>query len=347
MGTDIANVVALHPDIVESLVLDGDLSQLNAGQRVAYYVHRCNALGIDPGEQPFDLISLNGKLKLYATKTCANALTRVNRLSIEIKSTKFDGSLVIVEARAVAPDGRFADDMGVLDLDDRDHKRLGKPNAIMKAATKAKRRAVLALVGLGVLDVSEVDDIRSADRMRLDVASGTIEAGCITTTAEPVDIGPRCTGKAAGLAKSVAEKVGELAARHEIPWTKAFVGVLRRAEIDPHKYGGPIKSAAELTVEDGQKAREWLLLALEPADGPTESPGDPPPDGTVDNSAQAWVLGEWSSLVASGYYEPEDQSLAFTRWSGVDPWPRRPSDDDWAACAEGLRGELAHLDEGA
>lgn len=166
-----SNTPELSGDIVSSLVLDGDLGRMRPEQRVAYYVHRCRSLGIDPGEQPFQLVKLNGKLVMYATKTCANALTRVNGLSVEIKSTSIEGSLVLVEARAADKHGRFADDVGVIDFGE---ERLSKPNAIMKAVTKAKRRAVLSLVGLGVLDETEVENIRGAQRVEMSVASGEI-----------------------------------------------------------------------------------------------------------------------------------------------------------------------------
>jgi hypothetical protein len=36
--------------------------------------------------------------------------------------------------------------------------RMDPPNAMMKAVTKAKRRAVLALCGLGISDESEIED---------------------------------------------------------------------------------------------------------------------------------------------------------------------------------------------
>jgi hypothetical protein len=289
--SDLVQQQELSSDIVESLVLDGDLGRMSPGQRVAYYVHRCRILGIDPGEQPFQLIRLNGKLALYATKTCANALTRVNRLSVEIKSTKIEGSLVIVEARATGPDQRFADDIGVLDLTE---EKLSKSNALMKCATKAKRRAVLALVGLGVLDETEAVDIRGAQRVRLDVATGELEAepnvvdtvavvrppsrkfrtsddepvaaGSIAQQA-PADIGPRCTGKASGLAVSITRRLGELAEHFATDFGTAWRGALLRAGVDQSKYAaGDLRKYGPnaLTVQDGLRVREWLIEKLGP-----------------------------------------------------------------------------------
>lgn len=201
-GAELAN------DIVSSLVLDGDLGRMRPEQRVAYYVHRCRMLGIDPGEQPFQLVKLNGKLVMYATKTCANALTRVNGLSVEIKSTRIDGSLVIVEARAADRHERFADDVGVIDFGE---ERLSKPNAIMKAVTKAKRRAVLSLVGLGVLDETEVENIRGAERVEMAVDSGEI----IDTTATPAEAKDE-PSKLDVFRQAVDEKVDAYAKRYRL-----------------------------------------------------------------------------------------------------------------------------------
>ena len=177
----------LHEDIVAKLVLDGDLSSLTPQQRVVYYVHRCNLLGIDPGEKPFELLKLDGKLMLYAGKACANALTRLNRLSVAVVSTQIDGDLVTVIARAQDQSGRFTDDAAVIDLSDvsvvggqnkwgKPVSGIGRPNAIMKAVTKAKRRAVLSLVGLGVLDDSEIDSVRGAQRVAMNLSTGDIDA---------------------------------------------------------------------------------------------------------------------------------------------------------------------------
>lgn len=155
----------LHEDIVYSLVIDGDLSKLSEDQIVGYYYHRCELLGVDPGEKPFDLIRLSGKLVLYLTKSGAAALTRVNQLSVEIIDKGWDGEMYIVQARATTSSGRYADDLGVVDLGD--ERSLTRPNAMMKAATKAKRRAIIAVCGIGLLDESEVDGLRGAERVSI------------------------------------------------------------------------------------------------------------------------------------------------------------------------------------
>src|SRR5690606_33168556 len=56
-------------------------------------------------------------------------------------------------------------------------------NALMKAETKAKRRATLSICGLGILDETEIDDMKAADvqskaennAMNIDVVQPTQE----------------------------------------------------------------------------------------------------------------------------------------------------------------------------
>lgn len=346
----------LSQDIVEALVLDGDLGKMRPAQRVAYYVHRCRMLGIDPGEQPFQLIKLNGKLTLYATKTCANALTRANRLSVEIKRTTFEGSLVIVEARASDPSGRFADDVGVIDLD---KESLSKANALMKCATKAKRRAILALVGLGLLDVSEVEDIRGAQQVRIDVGTGEIgpdqvPVDAIDTTGTPQrrgDLGPRCSGKSVGIAEGNDRRIGELAELVQRDMGTIWRAALQRAAIDLEKYveadGEQPCDPWALTVDDGKRLREWLDGAIAKKRGPESSEsGDPNSQTAQSASVRKHVIETYDHLCNVGECTREAWRDSFAAWAGLESWPDQPSDADWHKCAEGLGRFTASLEAG-
>jgi hypothetical protein len=260
----------LAPEIVASLVLDGDMSKLAPGQRVDYYMHRCALIGVDPAEKPFQLVRLNGKLVLYADKTCANALTRVHGLSVEIRSRSIDGGLAIVEARATDRNGRYADDVGVVELG---AERIGKANALMKCVTKAKRRAVLSLVGLGMLDVSEVEDVRDAQRVDFDPTTGEVvqqrepqrrrrpEPPQRPDEPPPLDVevldAPKCAGKAGGLARSNAwrrDLYAELLGKEP---GAVWASCCKRLRID----GDP--TPAQLTVEHGKAVRDLIKPAIE------------------------------------------------------------------------------------
>lgn len=160
MSTDLATVngttatlATLSPEILAKLVLEQDLSKFTAPQKVEYVTTLCNRLGIDPITRPFELLTYNGKLIPYPTKAATNQLTKVYRLSLILVSCKQIGDQYTVIAEARAPHGQVVQDMGVVNIAGMRGDAL--QNAMLKAVTKAKRRAVLSIVGLGMIDESE------------------------------------------------------------------------------------------------------------------------------------------------------------------------------------------------
>ncbi len=148
----------LSNEVVEGVLVNGDLSKLNVKQRLQYYLARCNAAGLDPITRPFEFISLNGKLVLYAPKACTDQLAGKHGLSHEILSRGMVGDTGLYEAvvKVSWPDGRSTADVGVVIVKGLTGEALA--NAMMKAVTKAKRRAVLSACGLGdVIDETELD----------------------------------------------------------------------------------------------------------------------------------------------------------------------------------------------
>jgi len=150
---------ALPGEIVSKMVLGGDLSSLSREQLVTYYMHRCEELDLDPAEKPFDLLRLNGKLVLYAKKGCTDAICRQRGVTRSVESAEMVGDLYVVRAKATCK-GRSDEDIGAVPVGHLKGEKLA--NAMMKAVTKAKRRAVLALFGLGMLDETEVETIPGA-----------------------------------------------------------------------------------------------------------------------------------------------------------------------------------------
>lgn len=143
--------------VVESLVLRGDISALTPEEKAAYYTQRCLSLGLDPASKPFAILRLNGKEILYAEKGAADQLAKLHKVNrkvtrgpevIDIAGKK--QVLVIVEASM--PDGRVEMDLATVPLADPD-------NVFMKVISKAKRRATLSILGLGMLDRDELDTI--------------------------------------------------------------------------------------------------------------------------------------------------------------------------------------------
>ena len=154
------------PAVIEALVVDHDLSRLNAGQRVSFYRELCSQLGLNWAAKPFGYLRLNNKLTLYALKNCADQLRQKHSISIEIvaRQTLEDakgGSIYVVSARATTPGGRTDEDDGAVAVSGLSGERYC--NALLKATTKAKRRVTLSLCGLGgMMDETEVASVSGA-----------------------------------------------------------------------------------------------------------------------------------------------------------------------------------------
>lgn len=147
---------------IERVLIAGDLAKLSPEQRVIYYNNVCKSLGINPLTKPFAYIKLNGNnspLTLYALKGCTDQLRAVNGISVTIINREIVGDIYTVTARATC-NGRTDEDEGSLCIKGKRGEDLA--NAYMKALTKAKRRVTLSLVGLGMLDETEVETIPGA-----------------------------------------------------------------------------------------------------------------------------------------------------------------------------------------
>src|ERR1017187_3092453 len=150
--------VTPQADIMEQVLLKGDLGKLTPDERVRYYGEVCRSLGLNPLTQPFSYINLNGKLQLYALRACADQLRKVNGVTLEIVSREVANDILTVHVRARLPDGRADEDLGAVPFPET-LKGEARANAELKAVTKAKRRATLSICGLGWLDETEVESI--------------------------------------------------------------------------------------------------------------------------------------------------------------------------------------------
>jgi hypothetical protein len=145
--------------IMESVLLGGDLSKLQPAQRVSYYRKVCESMGLNPLTKPFDYIQLNGKLTLYAKKDAADQLRKINGVSIDDVDIVETEKQYIVKVKGHDRDGRSDVEVGVVNKTDMQG---NAANAQMKAVTKGKRRLTLSLCGLGWLDETEVQTIPDA-----------------------------------------------------------------------------------------------------------------------------------------------------------------------------------------
>jgi hypothetical protein len=163
-------------EYITKLLLTGDVSKLSEKEKRLYIIKRCEIAGLDHRTCPFGFIKTkDGREVPYANKSATDQLTAKHKLKVHILSTNIDRTdqTVTVHARVISPDGVEVDDYGSTTLlaykseqDERTKKWTKKCigtlegedhcNAILKAVTKAKRRAILSACGLGMSDESEI-----------------------------------------------------------------------------------------------------------------------------------------------------------------------------------------------
>jgi hypothetical protein len=146
--------------LVESVVIQGDLSKLTPAEKASYYAKVCESIGVNPLTRPFEYLKLNGKEVLYARRDCTDQLRSNRRVSVSIKERDTIEGVYVVTAGALMPDGRADEATGAVTIKGLTGDNLA--NAMMKAETKAKRRVTLSICGLGFLDETEVDSIPGA-----------------------------------------------------------------------------------------------------------------------------------------------------------------------------------------
>lgn len=149
-----------NAEAIEQALVQGNLAGLTPAQRVAYYNRVCESIGLNPLTKPFEYLTLNGKLQLYARKDCTDQLRTLRCISIEKPDIQFQDDWIVVTVQARDASGRTDSDIGVVSKKDM---RGDFGNAVMKAVTKAKRRVTLS---------SLADSIRDAHARQVSVKYG-------------------------------------------------------------------------------------------------------------------------------------------------------------------------------
>lgn len=173
---------------IEAALVGGDLAKLTPQQRVVYYNRTCESLGLNPLTKPFSYLALNGKLVLYATRDCTDQLRSNRQVSISDMQPQQIGDLYVVRVTARMPDGRTDAATGAVCIEGLRGEKLA--NAMMKAETKAKRRATLSICGLGLTDESEVETIEGARTDVVDVQTGEPRAEVAQKVAASLGVKP-------------------------------------------------------------------------------------------------------------------------------------------------------------
>lgn len=166
-------------ELMERIIAVGDVVALTPEDRAHYLVRVAESAGLNPLSQPFDLIpSQGGKLKLYPNKSATDQLRKMYRLRTIMRSAREEPKGIYVVEVEVTDGLRAETNIGAVPIAGLQGEALA--NAMMKAHTKAKRRATLDFVGLGLLDEIEIEVMRAdymARHAEPDVEPvGTIEA---------------------------------------------------------------------------------------------------------------------------------------------------------------------------
>lgn len=219
--------------LVEKVVVGGDLSKLTPAERLSYYSRICMSLGLNPLTRPFQYIWLNGKLTLYAGAGCTDQLRERNGVSITKIERGGDDDTYEVVAYAKDRNGREDAAIGAVAIKGLTGE--ARANAKMKAETKAKRRVTLSIVGLGMMDESEVGPgFHLPDESQVTGITEAVRADVDLATGEITDAGDPAPapgeGEGAdpemerslllGKVKGAADKLGLKAAKRAELWSQ-------------------------------------------------------------------------------------------------------------------------------
>jgi hypothetical protein len=145
---------------IEELLVTGNLAQFSNQERVSYVNKVCETLGLNPLTRPFEFITFQGKMVMYAKKDCSDQLRKIHGVSIKVTKQEILDGLLFITVEATDKTGRIDSDVGVLNITGLKGDALA--NASMKCLTKAKRRVTLSICGLGILDETEIETIPGA-----------------------------------------------------------------------------------------------------------------------------------------------------------------------------------------
>jgi hypothetical protein len=297
MSTELSTEIS--PEIINSLILTGDMSKLTPAQQTQYYHAVCKDLGLNPLTQPFAIFSMQGKKVMYATKGCTQQLANIRKIDTEVLSREVKDSVYIVSVRATMPDGRKTDEDGIVGIVGL--KGTDLANAMLKAITKAKRRAVLALCGLNMSDESEVEDIKGA-RVEPEINKSKIE-NIIEAKLEPTAVAvpeppqpgvqqdaPQTPEKVKKDKPQAEEKTKDMGKKHPTDDGKSTKKVRQR--------DNEINGQENQAIPTGHKTLQGIIKEIPPVIGI----GEPPKPKWVYTMGEA-KLGTFDASIANALNE--------------------------------------------
>jgi hypothetical protein len=140
--------------IALAVIGDGNLDQMNDDAKTRFVIEASRMLGLNPVMGPFLIVKFEGKAVLYLTKSGAEQLANLHHVSTEVTSKGVEYGLFMTTVRASQGE-RFADATGAVPFETADGTTVPlvqRGRVIKISETQARRRAILALIGLGFLD---------------------------------------------------------------------------------------------------------------------------------------------------------------------------------------------------
>lgn len=214
------NVVQAASIAEKVIAENGDLYKLTAVERKIYYMAMCDRYKLDPFSSPFDYLSQKMKdsegkyrdrVTLYPNQRASNFFAQKHKISCLIKDKEFSDGLWMVTVIATAPDGRQIEDVGAVSISD----RINRGDALKKAISQARRRAILALCGFST-DDEFIGNAITAETY--DMPIDALESIAATATSEPIPFNREPTNKAI------------LAATKRLKWDPSYVKTFLNAE---------------------------------------------------------------------------------------------------------------------
>jgi hypothetical protein len=233
--------------VAASVVTRGDISGLSPEEMTSFYLSLCERLRLDASTQPFARLRLNGKEILYPTRGATDQLASVwgvDRELVETPAIIDTGAGKIIRAVCRASwRGRSDVSTGAVPVPAGGGEALC--NALLKCETKAKRRATLSILGLGMLDETEIESIPAA-------AKATVTAS--TPAREPA--APHLP----------TDYVADLAGM-ELPAEAVSVWIKHRATLAQHSYehrehAWKLLIARVEGIGNMKNAKVWLKRAI-------------------------------------------------------------------------------------
>ena len=173
-GYTLVPYTPIDPAAIEKALTIGDVSKMTPEVRVQFYRALCASCGLNVLTRPFILLKTqSGELHWYCTVAACEQLRRLHRVSTKILSREFlDAELYAVMVEVSTPDGRREEAQAVVAMGNL--KGVERANALMRCESKAKRRATLAICGLGMAGAEE-EVSGQAIAVTFDPQTGTVE----------------------------------------------------------------------------------------------------------------------------------------------------------------------------